>query len=136
MFGIGSTELMVILVVALLVLGPKSLPQIARTIGKAMGEFRKVSTEFQRTLNTEIAFEDEAKAKAEREKKAEEAKRAEAVQAEAAAPVESASPKASAPESNATPSSSAATATVETSAPVSDSVLAAENKPENTGVGA
>ena len=39
MFGIGSTELLVILVVALLVLGPKNLPQIARTIGKAMGEF-------------------------------------------------------------------------------------------------
>ena len=59
MFGIGSTELLVILVVALLVLGPKNLPQIARKLGRAMGEFRKVSTEFQRTLNTEIAFEEE-----------------------------------------------------------------------------
>lgn len=56
MFGIGSTELLVILVVALLVLGPKNLPKIAQTLGRAMGEFRKVSTEFQRTLNTEIAF--------------------------------------------------------------------------------
>lgn len=60
MFGIGSTELLVILVVALLVLGPKNLPKIAQTLGRAMGEFRKVSTEFQRTLNTEIAFEEEA----------------------------------------------------------------------------
>lgn len=59
MFGIGSTELLVILVVALLVLGPKNLPKIAQTLGRAMGEFRKVSTEFQRTLNTEIAFEEE-----------------------------------------------------------------------------
>lgn len=58
MFGIGGTELLVILVVALLVLGPKSVPQIARTLGKAMGEFRRVSTEFQRTLNTEIAMEE------------------------------------------------------------------------------
>ena len=57
MFGIGGTELLVILVVALIVLGPKSVPQIARTLGKAMGEFRKVSTEFQRTLNTEIEHE-------------------------------------------------------------------------------
>ena len=57
MFGIGGTELLVILVVALIVLGPKSVPQIARTLGKAMGEFRKVSTEFQRTLNTEIELE-------------------------------------------------------------------------------
>ena len=37
MFGIGGTELLVILVVALIVLGPKSVPQIARTLGKAMG---------------------------------------------------------------------------------------------------
>ena len=65
MFGIGSTELLVILVVALLVLGPKNLPKIAHTLGRAMGEFRRVSTEFQRTLNTEIAFEEEEeKAKA------------------------------------------------------------------------
>ena len=73
MFGIGSTELLVLLVVALLVLGPKNLPKIAHTLGRAMGEFRRVSTEFQRSLNTEIAFEEEeekAKAKkaAEREK--------------------------------------------------------------------
>ena len=73
MFGIGSTELLVILVVALLVLGPKNLPKIALTLGRAMVEFRRVSTEFQRRLNTEIAFEEEeekAKAKkaAEREK--------------------------------------------------------------------
>ncbi|MCQ2444109.1 MAG: Sec-independent protein translocase protein TatB [Mailhella sp.] len=60
MFGIGSTELLVILIVALLVLGPKKLPKIAHTLGRAMGEFRRVSTEFQRTLNTEIAFEEEA----------------------------------------------------------------------------
>ena len=72
MFGIGSTELLVILVVALLVLGPKNLPKIAHTLGRAMGEFRRVSTEFQRTLNTEIAFEEESeKAKA---RKAEAAK--------------------------------------------------------------
>ena len=58
MFGIGGLELLVILVVALLVLGPKKLPELARTLGKAMGEFRRVSTEFQRTLNTEIALDD------------------------------------------------------------------------------
>ena len=67
MFGIGGTELLVILVVALIVLGPKSVPQIARTLGKAMGEFRKVSTEFQRTLNTEIELEEHEKRKQEAE---------------------------------------------------------------------
>lgn len=70
MFGIGSTELLVILVVALLVLGPRNLPKIAQTLGRAMGEFRKVSTEFQRTLNTEIAFEEEK----DKQKKKEQAK--------------------------------------------------------------
>lgn len=58
MFGIGSTELLVILVVALIVLGPKSLASVSRTLGKAMGEFRRVSTDFQRTLNVEAAEED------------------------------------------------------------------------------
>lgn len=65
---LGGTELLVILVVALIVLGPKSVPQIARTLGKAMGEFRKVSTEFQRTLNTEIELEEHEKRKQEAEK--------------------------------------------------------------------
>ncbi len=51
MFGIGSTELLVILLVALIVLGPKSLAGVSRSLGRAMGEFRKVSNDFQRTLN-------------------------------------------------------------------------------------
>ena len=58
MFGIGSSELLVILIVAFLVLGPSHLPKIARTLGKAMGEFRRVSTEFQRTLNLEVEKEE------------------------------------------------------------------------------
>ena len=68
MFGIGSTELLVILVVALIVLGPKSLPQMARTLGKALGEFRRVSTDFQRTLNAEVDLEDHQRRKKEAEK--------------------------------------------------------------------
>lgn len=58
MFGIGTTEILVILVVALVVIGPESLPKMARTLGKALGEFRRVSTDFQRTLNTEIAIDE------------------------------------------------------------------------------
>jgi sec-independent protein translocase protein TatB len=63
MFGIGSTEFIVILLVALIVLGPKSLAGIARTMGKAMGEFRRISTDFQRTLNAEAAQEEEGERK-------------------------------------------------------------------------
>lgn len=96
MFGIGSTELLVILVVALLVLGPKNLPKIAHTLGRAMGEFRKVSTEFQRTLNTEIAI-DEEKQKAKARKAAKAAEKAEAAQSEAVA---EAAPAAEAPAEN------------------------------------
>lgn len=72
MFGIGSTELLVILVVALIVLGPRNLPKIANTLGKAMGQFQRASRDFQRSINTEIAFEEEQK-KAE-QKQAEAAK--------------------------------------------------------------
>ncbi|MEG2173596.1 MAG: Sec-independent protein translocase protein TatB, partial [Desulfovibrionaceae bacterium] len=67
MFGIGSTELLVIFVVALIVLGPKSIPQIAKTLGKAMGEFKRVSTEFQRTMNAEVENEEHEKRKKEAE---------------------------------------------------------------------
>lgn len=66
MFGIGTTELMVILVVALLVLGPKKLPQVARSLGKAFGEFRRVSTDVKRTIDTEV----DRLEKEERDKKA------------------------------------------------------------------
>jgi Tat protein translocase TatB subunit len=47
-FGIGMTELMVILVIALLVLGPKRLPGVARSLGKGLAEFRRASTDMRR----------------------------------------------------------------------------------------
>jgi len=50
MFNVGPLELMVILVVALLVVGPKRLPEVARSVGRGLREFRKAQDEVQRTL--------------------------------------------------------------------------------------
>ncbi|MDY7000323.1 MAG: Sec-independent protein translocase protein TatB [Thermodesulfobacteriota bacterium] len=54
MFGIGTTELLVILLVALVVLGPKKLPQIARSLGKALGEFKRVSSDVKSKIDLEV----------------------------------------------------------------------------------
>jgi Tat protein translocase TatB subunit len=47
-FGIGMTELLVILVIGLLVLGPKRLPDLARSLGKGLAEFRRASNDMRR----------------------------------------------------------------------------------------
>ena len=53
MFGFG--EMAFLFVLALLVFGPKKLPEIARQIGKAMNEFKKASNEFRSQIESEIA---------------------------------------------------------------------------------
>ena len=68
MFGIGSTELIVILIVALIIIGPAKLPEMARSLGKALGEFRRVSTDVKRTIEME-AEQAEQKVKTEQVKK-------------------------------------------------------------------
>lgn len=82
MFGIGSTELLVILVVALIVIGPSKLPDIMRTLGKGMAEFRRMSNDVKSTLEAEVD-------RADREQRQTEAKKElypEAEKAEAAQP--------------------------------------------------
>ena len=51
MFDIGWSEMAVILMVALIVIGPKDLPRVARTIGKWTGKARGMAREFQRSLD-------------------------------------------------------------------------------------
>jgi sec-independent protein translocase protein TatA len=54
MFDIGLQELVLIFVIALLVFGPKNLPQLGRSLGRAMREFRRASDEFRSTIETNL----------------------------------------------------------------------------------
>jgi TatA/E family protein of Tat protein translocase len=55
MFGsLGGPELLLILLLALLVFGPRKLPEIGRTVGRSLAEFRRASTEFKMNLQREV----------------------------------------------------------------------------------
>jgi sec-independent protein translocase protein TatA len=54
MFDIGLQELVVIFLIALLVFGPKNLPQLGRSLGRAMREFKRASDEFRSTIETNL----------------------------------------------------------------------------------
>ena len=54
---LSSTELLFILVIALIFFGPRKLPQLAKSIGKGMAEFRKASEDFKQTWEREVAME-------------------------------------------------------------------------------
>ena len=54
---LGTTELMVILVAALVLFGPRKLPEISRQIGKGLAEFRKASDDFRQTWEKEVQHE-------------------------------------------------------------------------------
>ncbi len=51
MFGVGGTELFIILVIALIVLGPNKLPDLARMLGKAMGELQRATSDLKREID-------------------------------------------------------------------------------------
>ncbi|MEE9193333.1 MAG: twin-arginine translocase TatA/TatE family subunit [Thermodesulfobacteriota bacterium] len=55
MFGVGTSELVIILIIAILILGPKEIPKVARTIGKGMRELQRAKDE----LKKNIEFEEE-----------------------------------------------------------------------------
>src|SRR6185369_9629210 len=101
MFGIGMPELLVILVVALVVLGPNRLPEVARALGKGLAEFRRATSDINAELQkAQRAIEAEARA-AEAERR--EAERKATAAAQAAASAQSAATPTIAPPSAAAP---------------------------------
>ena len=60
MFNIGPEEIILILVIALIVFGPKRLPEIGRTVGKSLREFRKASDDIRQELSLHLDDEPEA----------------------------------------------------------------------------
>lgn len=59
--SLGFTEVAFILILALLIFGPKRLPEMGRMLGKGMGEFRRASNELKRTFNVEMSLAEEEK---------------------------------------------------------------------------
>jgi Tat protein translocase TatB subunit len=58
MFGsLGGQELFLIFLIALIVFGPRKLPEIGKSLGKMMSEFRKASADFRHTVETEVEAE-------------------------------------------------------------------------------
>lgn len=110
MFGtLGGPELFLILIVALIVFGPRKLPEMGKSLGKMMAEFRKASNDFQRTIEEEVEADRTKTVTAQR------------LPAPATTPAEAAPTASAADDSPASPATPAATPEA-TGAPVADTV--------------
>jgi len=65
MFGsLGMPELIVIFVIALIIFGPKKLPELGRSLGRSLNEFKRASNELKNTLEEEVRIEEQREATA------------------------------------------------------------------------
>jgi len=58
MFGIGMPELLLILAVALIVIGPKKLPDLAKSLGKALGEFKRATNDLKQSIEKDTGLDE------------------------------------------------------------------------------
>lgn len=58
MFGIGMPEMLVILAVALIVIGPKKLPELAKSLGRALGEFKRATSDLKESIQSETGLDE------------------------------------------------------------------------------
>lgn len=58
MFGLGMPEILMILAIALIVIGPKKLPDLAKTLGRAMGEFKRSAQDFKASIDIETTVKE------------------------------------------------------------------------------
>lgn len=58
MFGIGMPELLIIMAIALVVIGPQKLPELARSLGKGMSEFKRATEGFKQTMEDSVKVAD------------------------------------------------------------------------------
>jgi Tat protein translocase TatB subunit len=58
MFGLGMPEILLVLAIALIVIGPKKLPDLAKTLGRAMGEFKRSAQDFKKSIDIETTVKD------------------------------------------------------------------------------